>query len=1829
MAGPEDQTLVQTHLKQLQEVAAQVEKPELKIYALKKAPDATITTALATLAPTATVTVSTDGKRLIVVAKPEDQVTIEKTLQQMQASVDATKAVLETYQVEGMTTTQLQALLLPLVKTATISVDAQQERLIVWGPQDEQDALSAVVEQLKQDPLTSTKPELKFYPIAEPLYENAITVLTDLTPSAKVTWEAEGKRLMVVAPPKEQLIVQQTIEQLSQNALPAEDQRLEVYQLSTTQLARFTAIQPELLTRLPGIRVVPDAQTGELAIWAKPSQHGELKQLLEQLSGGVATSGKPVLIGYTIENGSAKSVFAMLQEVYPTTKLTLDEKTGRIIAFASLEEQARIKQSIAQLDAATQPDLEESLKTYATEQVSPTTLLPTLQELVPEMRLTADVQHGRVVAWGTARDHEILQKAFEQYRDGDPAQRPIVRAYPIPGQTSTSLVQIQSVLAQVAPQAVLAVDTRGGGIVASAREADHAEIKTAIEQMVEMDRQSKASLESYELDAINATQAIAALRGVVPNAYVGPGVEPQHIIVWATPEDHQKILETLKKIEDTKAGDGTRKLQMHRVHPKAAAQLTTAMATTLPDLQVLGGQSTGELMVWGTDKNHKRLDQLIQQLESEMGVDVQREIVVYDLDDVTAADAQRVLSEAVSDLEFLTTTAPDRLVIRAEAEKHKQVKVILDELKKSMVLPEQVIRVYPFDEDDVSASQVYLALSTANLLVGMTVQVNVATNSLIARGSEKRQEEFNVALQQLVDQLPRAEKPYVEVYKLKRANPTSVSLVVRQLVPTAVLAVDVAGKTLSATAKKDEHERIRAAVEQIDAGDEQGLETKVYPLKLASPVTLVTALTPVVPGATLSYDLTTNSLIATGTGEDHQKIDPLVKQLDVVGPNARVLRTYQAKNANPTDVYATLQAMYRYSSKAIIGFQATTGTIFVFGPEAEQETVSRLIDEIDQTSPPQVVKVYPFKDEKVDAATVDSALSDDVKKGLDVQVNAATNSLIVRGPEKEQQVLADALAQLMEQLPEAEKPIARVYRLSRANPLSLSLVLRQLIPTGTFAGDATAMTLAATASEEDHKRIKEVVEQADGAGEGKLETRVYAFKFASPATVMTAIKPVVPSATLGYDVTTNSLLVTATEEDHRQIAPLVEKLDVTGPNTRVLKTYQVKNAVPRDVFETVQLMYRYNSKAIVYFREATGTIFVFGPEAEHETVARVVEEIDQAMPDHPVRVYPFREEKVDAQVALDALGDEVTKGLEIQVNEDTNTLIVRGPEARQTSLDTALKQLMEQLPEADKPIARVYHLQRANPTPLSLMLRRLVPDGAFAADPTTMTLAATARAKDQERIKAVVEQADGVGDGELQTQVYFFKLANPSAVMEAIEPLVPGATMSADTSTNSLIVTATAQDHKQIEPLTGKLDVENPNAPVLKTYHVENADPNEVYQSLTLIYRYNRDISVGYQDATGSILVVAAPADHESVGKAIEEIDKMSPNRAEQSLQVYSLVGMDGRSTVNSLETLLEDMKPKIDMDYDYNNSQVLVMAEPEQHVVIGKMLEQLKPEEREVEVFTLRRVEPYAVQSAIDSLFADLPFSAAPAVDTDEGTQQLIVRATKEQIERIRQLLEKMGEGPEASRDSKSEGLMRIVPFSGDVESTLKQIEAIWPQMRGNPLKVVVPDAKPEPGKTESPAENDKATEGVPDQPSDGKKPADDQNAQFDPRAKPSHDNRAVSICQRAPAVGRSPAGDGECPARHGPAADRGDSWSRATDHRVGRQRSLGSIRGITRDVAETTTDQCYLGELCCLSVAQRGCRRRRGDARPTVSAHFEIKQQQLVLPFTFATPRCVDCGG
>ena len=128
---------------------------------------------------------------------------------------------------------------------------------------------------------------------------------------------------------------------------------------------------------------------------------------------------------------------------------------------------------------------------------------------------------------------------------------------------------------------------------------------------------------------------------------------------------------------------------------------------------------------------------LIQKLETEMGVDAERTIKSYDLGDATADDAKQLLEDAFGDLEFLSGGAPDKLVIRADEAAHAKIAQLIEELKEVVAVPEETIKVYPFEEDELDVTTVYQALSPADM-EALSIQISRETNSLIVRGRADR-----------------------------------------------------------------------------------------------------------------------------------------------------------------------------------------------------------------------------------------------------------------------------------------------------------------------------------------------------------------------------------------------------------------------------------------------------------------------------------------------------------------------------------------------------------------------------------------------------------------------------------------------------------------------------------------------------------------------------------------------------------------------------------------------------------------------------------------------------------------------------------------------------------------------------------------------------------------------------------------------------------------------------------------------------------------------------------------------------------------------------------
>ena len=144
---------------------------------------------------------------------------------------------------------------------------------------------------------------------------------------------------------------------------------------------------------------------------------------------------------------------------------------------------------------------------------------------------------------------------------------------------------------------------------------------------------------------------------------------------------------------------------------------------------------------------------------------------------------------------------------------------------------------------------------------------------------------------------------------LKKAYPSGIMTAVKPIVPRAIISPDPYSKSLIVTATAEDHKKIKAIIDKADGLGEGELTTKAYPLEWVSPYSIMTALTPIVPNATLSPDTASKALIVTANANDHQRIETVIKQADQRGGGEWTTKAYPLKWANASTISSALTSV--------------------------------------------------------------------------------------------------------------------------------------------------------------------------------------------------------------------------------------------------------------------------------------------------------------------------------------------------------------------------------------------------------------------------------------------------------------------------------------------------------------------------------------------------------------------------------------------------------------------------------------------------------------------------------------------------------------------------------------------------------------------------------------------------------------------------------------------------------------------------------------------------------------------------------------------------------
>ncbi|MHC4672681.1 MAG: secretin N-terminal domain-containing protein, partial [Planctomycetota bacterium] len=487
------------------------------------------------------------------------------------------------------------------------------------------------------------------------------------------------------------------------------------------------------------------------------------------------------------------------------------------------------------------------------------------------------------------------------------------------------------------------------------------------------------------------------------------------------------------------------------------------------------------------------------------------------------------------------------------------------------------------------------------------------------------------------------------------------------------------------------------------------------------------------------------------------------------------------------------------------------------------------------------------------------------------------------------------------------------------------------------------------------------------------------------------------------DPLTNTLLIASTKPKYEEIVRLIEELDVPLPVEGLIRVFPIVHADVTNTAKLLQDMFKEGlyrgggagekelpeslTKVTIVSDLRSSSIIVSASPENFSIVELLLKQIDRE--DTPMfkaeaQFFPLKHaDVVKVADTLEKLFEGMQKTLkdekeliEVTLVPDmgSNILIVSG-----TRL--AMKRVEELLPKLDQPsmlptsIMEVYVLEKASASQLEPIMTKL------------------------------------------------FEERSPSDLKDKQTPII----ILPDDGSNSLVVTASQQDHITVKELLEKLDRESTIADQVALIALKEAKAEQLAETLEDLIKKqqegNKDRQGGFAitpDERTNALVVWAPPDMlDNIRTIVTQLDS-SKTAVEMAMKVFKLYNAKAEDLSELLEEFFDaagagddkearqliidfapvdpslvekGLKPLIYQDItfkpDKNTNSLLVMA-PKDHIdmmeMLVTMLDSVEPLTATVKVFTLRNSDATEMKDLLDELFQ------TEEKGTDEDRRKIVI---------------------------------------------------------------------------------------------------------------------------------------------------------------------------------------------------------------------------------------------
>ena len=1401
---PDQHTAIKTAIDQMIANTASLPGNETVAYQAGKTVPEDLRKQILSIAPNALVMVSQD--RVLVSASASDQKLVKAGL----AGLDITPVVdsqsMKVFEIEPAMATIAETAMKAFLPKAQVGANSRAGSLIVRGSEKDLQLATEIFELWKRSQANKTI-QLKAFPLDRVADAKWLATVQKMVPEANAWLSADGKQLMLLATPGDLASVEATLTPLLSLLPKTSDRQLKVYVLSKNQQARRTLLTSELPADLSSMKLVDGTNKQEIMVWGTPDQHSQFSTFLESLDQPGPSPTKAIPKIYPIDVMDSAIVVQLLTTEFPDAKVTADIEGAALTVIAEEAIQQKLSERLTAVVAELPKKPQATLESYSVTGMTATALSTALTPLLTKARVNVDATKNRLLVSADAKTHEeikALVTALDENASTD--QQKVVVVYPVQHATPT---QIKTILDQLLVGTVVLADDKLKQVVATGTIDAQATAKATIEQM---DRPKSNSgtkeLRSYDTKKVQATYLLPVLQKLWPDMELAADVTANKIIASGTVEELEKLHQAMERL--VAAPDGNpQTVKTYAVPAGDMLTLATILGQIAPQAILSTDATSRTVTAWANEEQHTRIAQALEQIsKTAQSAKVPATYLVKPAQAVAVQTSLLTLFPTASVAGIATT---GQIIVVASAEQQAKIAEVIEMLSTGSNAADRTVRVFRLNPERVDLTSMMSGLQ-AVLPSQIRLEPNTANNTILAIGTAIELEQVTQKIEELQQQIPEPDLSATRVYPLRHGSTLGAVTVLQTMLPKATIVQDLATRTISATAKMGEHERIVEFLKSYDIPREPA----TYLVKPTQAVVVQTSLKALFPYADITSDPTTGQIVVVAEQEQQKQIAKVVEMMGS-GPNAaeRTVRVFKvaSEREDLTALVNTLQSTL--PSQIRLESSNRSQTILAIGTPEELDLVATKLDEVQKQLPipePITSVVYPLTHGTPAGAY---ALLTTLLPRATIVQDPTSRTIGATARKSDHDKIRELIATY--DVPRQEMLETQVYRLKQGSAYGLATVLVTLMPQGSFYGGREDGILVATATKEQHARIQEIISGYDRGAEG-IETKVFPIGKADATTLRTALAASSTKINVVADVATNSLIVTAPTSDMERISGVVKAIDQGDGSGKTSKYYPLNSAEPTALARALTESF---PKAKIGADSTNGGIFVTGTELDHEAITKVVQDVNQQpgkLPSFKAFPLQYANPETLAKSLTTALGARSTAG--ITFNREAKSVFAVGSKQDLSNLEQMISQM--DTPESRDNARRleIFSLKGVDGKSVATSLESLFKDSTMPAevkfDQFNQQLFVTGDAK---QMALVSEALQKISPPKRDLEVFQLENADPNSIRIAAEalfsdePMISMPNITTDTNQQQVWVRGTREQIESVRKLIGQMGENTPTKP--------------------------------------------------------------------------------------------------------------------------------------------------------------------------------------------------------------------------------------------------------------------------------------------------------------------------------------------------------------------------------------------------------------------------------